>query len=109
MKLPPRRNDGVPAAIVAVVDIVIVLCAGYGYVLSGLSIGAPSPQDVHDAAAEREGVLWFLAWVAGGGCCLAAVFRCWKTAVTHLVLVGLPLLVGLGFQVANSHSAAGVR
>ncbi|WP_157855755.1 hypothetical protein [Streptomyces aureocirculatus] len=107
MTFPPRRNDGTLAVFVAVIDILIVLYAGYGYVLSGLSFGAPSPREAQDAAAERESILWFLAWLAGGGFCLAAVFRCWKTAVTHLALVALPLLVGLGFQVANSHSATG--
>ncbi|MFD0417495.1 hypothetical protein [Streptomyces sp. NPDC127108] len=101
MKFAPRRNDGKLAVVVAVVDIVIVLYAGSGYVLSGLSFGAPSPREVQDAAAERESILWFLAWLTGGGICLASVFRCWRTAVTHLVLVGLPLLVGLGFEVAN--------
>ncbi|MFH9071597.1 hypothetical protein [Streptomyces alboflavus] len=101
MEFAPRRNDGTVAVVTAVVDIMVVLCAGYGFVLSGLSFGAPSPQEVQDAAAARESVLAFLAWLVVGGCCLAAVFRCWKTAVTHLILVGLPLLVGLGFQGAN--------
>lgn len=98
MKNKPLGNDRALAGAVAIVDIVILAIVGFSFVMAGLSFGAPSPHDLHQTAADRNGMLTFLAWLVGGGFCVAALFRAWRTGITHLILIGLPLLVGLAIN-----------
>ncbi|MFD9907627.1 hypothetical protein [Streptomyces sp. NPDC059063] len=98
---PPRGNDGVLAFAVAVLDVLIVVSAGYGFCMAGLTFGTPTPEELREADAARDGIVALVGWLAGGGAAAAAVFRYWKTAFTHLFLVGVPFLAGLALQSAQ--------
>ncbi|MFH8409588.1 hypothetical protein ACH4FX_33120 [Streptomyces sp. NPDC018019] len=93
-----RQSDVPVAVVVAVVDLVIMAMLASSYVLSGLSIGAPDARDVHQRDTYQHDILVITTLFAGGGCALAALFRFWKTSITHLVVTGLPLLACIAWR-----------
>jgi hypothetical protein len=78
-----------------------MLDLGYGMVVAGLSIGAPTEDEIQQTLARQQGILTFAAWFAGGGFALAALLRLWKTGVVHLTLVGLPLPAYVAWDAVN--------
>ncbi|MFH8350270.1 hypothetical protein [Streptomyces sp. NPDC018045] len=94
----PRQSDVPVAVVVAVVDVVIVALLASAYVMSGLSIGAPSAHDTHQRETYQHNILVITTLITGGGCALAALFRLWKTSITHLVVTGLPLLACIAWR-----------
>lgn len=97
MQRRPREHDGLIAVVVGVFDVLLVVVLGFGMVVSGIGSGFDEYADQR-TAAEQHGILVFTAWLVGGGFALAAVLRYWKSGVVHLLVVGLPLLVFLGWQ-----------
>ncbi|MER5542997.1 hypothetical protein [Streptomyces sp. NPDC002589] len=88
----PRQSDVPLAVLVAAIDLVAIGMLASYYVLSGLSIGAPDARELQQRETSQNSILVITALFAGGGSALAALFRFWKTSITHLVLTGLPLL-----------------
>ncbi|MFE5741318.1 hypothetical protein [Streptomyces celluloflavus] len=94
----PRQSDVPVAVVVAVVDLVVVAILASAYVLSGLSIGAPDTREVQQHETYEHSILVITALFVGGGCALAALFRFWKTSITHFVVTGFPLLACVAWQ-----------
>ncbi|WJV48977.1 hypothetical protein [Streptomyces flavofungini] len=77
----------------------VLLVAGYAIVASG--IGASPPEGARDAETFEDSVLMFVGLLAAGGFRVAALLRFWRTAFTHVILVGTAFLVGLAFLKAQ--------
>ncbi|WP_369172180.1 hypothetical protein AB5J49_31065 [Streptomyces sp. R28] len=97
MERRPREHDGLIAVLVGVLDVLLVIVLGSGMVFSGIGAGFDEYADQWADAAQHD-ILVFTAWLVGGGFALAAALRYWKTGAVHLLIVGLPLLVFLGWQ-----------
>ncbi|MFE9369793.1 hypothetical protein ACFYM2_08465 [Streptomyces sp. NPDC006711] len=89
-----RREADIPCAVMgALLGVVVLGMLGYGMAMSGLSFGAPSPQDLVQQSEERAEVAHVALWILLIGCALAGGLRLWRTLTTHLVIFGVGTLV----------------
>lgn len=76
------------AVLVGLLSVLVWAVLAYSAMMSTLSFGAPSEQDLAQQAQDAAEIAWTATAILGCGSALAALLRLWRTLTVHLVLFG---------------------